>query len=138
MLPVVTAEQMRGIDKETIEGLGLPGAVLMENAGRAVVACVEGLFVASEQVAIAVLCGAGNNGGDGYVVARVLAERGWNVRLYAAAPVETLRGDAKLHADAFLACGGVAHPLGTSAELAAAREELEGAVSLWTRFSEQV
>ena len=72
---VVTSSEMRAIDAATIEGIGLPGAVLMENAGRAVVAAVrrELARAPGTQGAVAVVCGAGNNGGDGHVVARVLS-----------------------------------------------------------------
>jgi NAD(P)H-hydrate epimerase len=106
MLPVVTAAQMRAIDSETIGSLGIPGAVLMENAGRAVVACVEEELARRPGASVAVLCGPGNNGGDGFVVARVLRERGARVRLYLGVALEALQGDARLHAEAFVKCGG--------------------------------
>lgn len=124
MLPVVTAEEMRDIDKRTIEELGLPGAVLMENAGRALVSCVEELQGARPIGIVSVLCGSGNNGGDGYVAARVLRERGIAVRLYAASPVANLKGDARLHAQAFVACGGELRTLHGSVELEREREAL--------------
>lgn len=124
MLPVVTAEEMRGIDARTINEIGLPGAVLMENAGRAVVSCLEDMLDASTSKSVSVLCGSGNNGGDGYVVARVLRERGLSAQLYAAVPVEALKGDARLHADAYLACGGPVHALHNSEQIKEHEENL--------------
>jgi NAD(P)H-hydrate epimerase len=129
VLPIVTAEEMRGIDKATIESIGIPGVVLMENAGRAVVRCVESLLQErdSPEGPVVVLCGGGNNGGDGYVVARVLMEHGCQVQLFAAAAVAGLQGDARVHAEAFLACGGVAEALLTTSDLQDASSALSNA-----------
>ncbi len=124
MLPVLTADQMREVDKATIEELGIPGAVLMENAGRAVVECVLALLAEREDGRGSVLCGAGNNGGDGYVVARVLQEQGVDTLLYAAADPSSLQGDASLHAQVFQKCGGEATPLWNEAHIEQTRAEL--------------
>ena len=70
MLPVLTAAEMRAADRATIEEVGLPGAVLMENAGAAVAAAARGAL--SPGPPSARVCGKGNNGGDGFVVARRL------------------------------------------------------------------
>jgi ADP-dependent NAD(P)H-hydrate dehydratase / NAD(P)H-hydrate epimerase len=78
MLELLTAEEMACADRLTIEG-GVPGATLMENAGRAVADEVSRRFPDAETVAV--LCGPGNNGGDGFVAARHLKERGYKVRL---------------------------------------------------------
>jgi hydroxyethylthiazole kinase-like uncharacterized protein yjeF len=75
---VVTAEQMRSIDRKTIEGYGMPGAVLMERAGLSVSRRIRELF---EKRKVVVLAGSGNNGGDGIVAARDLFNRGWNARI---------------------------------------------------------
>ncbi|HEX40907.1 MAG TPA: hypothetical protein ENN81_02450, partial [Phycisphaerales bacterium] len=77
----MTRDEVRAFDKWAIEQLGLPGVVLMENAGRG---CVEVIVHRLGEVAdktVATLCGTGNNGGDGYVIARHLANRGAAVRL---------------------------------------------------------
>jgi NAD(P)H-hydrate epimerase len=75
-LRVLNARQMRAADRRTIDEVGLPSVVLMENAGRQVVAALETLVDDLPSRTVAVLCGTGNNGGDGFVVARVLQQRG--------------------------------------------------------------
>ena len=78
MLELLTAKEMGRADELAIEG-GVAGAVLMENAGRSVADEVSTRFPDASTVAI--LCGPGNNGGDGFVAARQLRERGYSVRL---------------------------------------------------------
>jgi len=73
-MKVLTAAQMREVDRRTIE-MGVPGAVLMENAGSRVVEFLEERFSPLGDQRIVVFCGKGNNGGDGLVVARQLFER---------------------------------------------------------------
>ncbi len=77
-MKVVTAQEMRDIDRKIIEELGIPGHVLMERAGMAAAAKVKELFDRRKTV---VLSGGGNNGGDGIVVARELFNSGWNVKV---------------------------------------------------------
>src|SRR5512141_2810029 len=73
-MKVLTAAQMREVDRRTIE-LGIPGIVLMENAGHRVVEFLAETFAPLASHRIAILCGKGNNGGDGFVVARQLFTR---------------------------------------------------------------
>jgi NAD(P)H-hydrate epimerase len=90
---VTTAAQMREIDRTAIEDYGVPGVVLMESAGRGVVDVIAALRPLAG-LRVAVLCGAGNNGGDGFVVARHLIGRGACVRCYLAAERGKVAGDA--------------------------------------------
>ncbi|MGD1075016.1 MAG: NAD(P)H-hydrate epimerase, partial [Thermodesulfovibrionales bacterium] len=77
-MKVVTAEQMKDIDRKTIEKFGIPENVLMERAGAAVASRVRELYEKRKTI---VLAGGGNNGGDGIVVARELYNSGWHVRV---------------------------------------------------------
>ena len=76
---VLNSAQMREADRRTIEEIGIPSLVLMENAGRQVVAAMEAMHSDLLERQVAVLCGRGNNGGDGFVVARTLVQRGVDV-----------------------------------------------------------
>lgn len=104
--PVVSADEMAALDQKTIERLGIPGGLLMENAGRGIVEHIlrlerDGCFDLSPGVAeVVVVAGPGNNGGDGYVVARYLHARGVRVRVLLCAERERVRGDALLHLNA--------------------------------------
>ncbi len=95
---VVSAEEMRRVDLHTIQTIGIPALVLMENAGRAVAEEGMELFDGRRGV-LAVLAGKGNNGGDGLVAARHLIEAGYDVKIiYAEAP-ESFRGEAAIQRD---------------------------------------
>ena len=73
---ILNAAQMREADRQTIEEIGIASLVLMENAGRQIVSAMEGMFEDLADRRVAVLCGRGNNGGDGFVVARTLLQKG--------------------------------------------------------------
>ncbi len=91
-------ESIREIDRYTIEDVGIPGPVLMENAGRAVADEVTSLldedFLEPINSEIVIICGRGNNGGDGLVAARHLYNRGYKVRCFILAERNDLSGDA--------------------------------------------
>jgi NAD(P)H-hydrate epimerase len=91
-MKIVTAAEMREIDRITGERFGVPSLTLMENAGAAVAAFVSSQYPAAESVGV--ICGKGNNGGDGFVVARKLHEAGQEVRVLLLAERSELRGDA--------------------------------------------
>ena len=78
--PALTAEAMRAADHFTIETFGIPGYTLMETAGRGAAECIDAHFGSVRGQTIVVLCGKGNNGGDGFVAARVLY--GWGARVH--------------------------------------------------------
>jgi hydroxyethylthiazole kinase-like uncharacterized protein yjeF len=91
-MKIVTAEEMRAIDRVTTEHYGVPSLRLMENAGRAVADFVLREFPDAER--IAVVCGKGNNGGDGFVAARALLEAGSEVQVFLLAGATDVSGDA--------------------------------------------
>src|SRR3954466_4615919 len=96
---VLSAAQMREADRRTIEDIGIPSLVLMENAGRQVVAAIEAIHTDLLDRQVAVLCGRGNNGGDGFVVARTLLQRGVDVSVFLVGQVSDVRGDARTNLD---------------------------------------
>ena len=96
---LVTAEQMRALDRETIDVVGVPGIVLMESAGRGVVDVIARHFDVAHARVVA-FCGPGNNGGDGFVVARHLANRGADVIVALVGERDKIKGDARIHFDA--------------------------------------
>jgi len=93
----LTREQVREMDRRAIEEFGIPGIILMENAGRA--AALEAWsFLGGDRTALAVIvCGKGNNGGDGCVVARHLHNRGLDPRVFVLGPFAEIVGDAALN-----------------------------------------
>jgi ADP-dependent NAD(P)H-hydrate dehydratase / NAD(P)H-hydrate epimerase len=91
-MKVVSAEEMRAIDRATSERFGVPSLTLMENAGAGVADYVLAHHAGAER--IVVFCGKGNNGGDGFVAARRLHERGKKVQVILLAEAGDLRGDA--------------------------------------------
>jgi NAD(P)H-hydrate epimerase len=96
-LKVVTGTQMAAIDWETIDR-GIPGEVLMERAGKAVAeAVLNEVLKGWKDGRVVVICGKGNNGGDGFVVARVLAQEGIDVRVFLIGERQNVRGDAALN-----------------------------------------
>src|SRR5213596_1396759 len=92
---VLNSAQMREADRRTVGEIGIPPLVLMENAGRQVVAAMEAMHSDLLERQVAVLCGPGNNGGDGFVVARTLAQRGVEVSVFLLGRVSDVRGDAR-------------------------------------------
>src|SRR5947209_12148603 len=73
-MKIVTAAQMQALDRRTITEARIPGLTLMSRAGASVVAAMERVFAPLSGKAVAVVCGKGNNGGDGFVVARLLRQ----------------------------------------------------------------
>ncbi len=94
-LPALTRAQVRSVDKTAIEEYGIPGVVLMENAGSR---AAEIIHQVAPNGPIEVLCGGGNNAGDGYVIARHLQLMGRQVRVICVIPLAQLHGDARINA----------------------------------------
>jgi hydroxyethylthiazole kinase-like uncharacterized protein yjeF len=108
-IAVYSAEQVRALDQRAIESLPVSGYTLMKRAGEAALRYLRARWPMVNRIVI--VCGAGNNGGDGYVLARFAQAAGLEVSVIASAPVADLKGDARqAHAD-FLASGGAARPL---------------------------
>ena len=91
---VLTSSEMAAVDREAIENFGIPGSVLMENAARGVVSVIYKYLDVSS---VLVVCGGGNNGGDGLAVARNLYNLGYDVEVILLVDPEKLKGDAKLN-----------------------------------------
>jgi NAD(P)H-hydrate epimerase len=112
----LTRAQSRAVDRHAIKTLGLPGLVLMENAGLnaagAIMDLLKQTFILDEDSArVALVCGGGNNGGDGYVIARHLLAWGLRPTVYAVKPPAELDGDAAVNAHAWLKLGQPVHEL---------------------------
>jgi ADP-dependent NAD(P)H-hydrate dehydratase / NAD(P)H-hydrate epimerase len=96
-MKILTAAQMQDVDRATTEVYGVPSLTLMENAGRSVVKFLHQRFSPLEGQEIVILCGRGNNGGDGMVVARMLRELGVEPRVLLLADPVRLSGDAEVN-----------------------------------------
>jgi NAD(P)H-hydrate epimerase len=109
-MKVVTAAEMREIDRKTIDECGIAGIVLMERAGLAVIARIKELFGRKN---IIVVCGKGNNGGDGLVIARNFHNEGWEASVVTTSKPVDLKGDALLQYKTAVACGVKIYPAET-------------------------
>jgi len=105
-MKVLTAAQMQAVDRQTIDEIGIPGVVLMENAGRGVAEEIIQRFSPVYSPSALVLAGKGNNGGDGYVIARHLLNRGWDVQTLVLAERDAIKGDAAVNLTALENCNG--------------------------------
>lgn len=92
----LTRAQLRDVDRRAIEEYGLPGVVLMENAGRNTVELLDNRGDVLTHVPVVIVCGKGNNAGDGFVIARHLENRGFEVEVLLAFDPDSLRGDAAI------------------------------------------
>ena len=93
-MKILTAAEMREVDRLTEERYGIPSLTLMENAGRGVAEYVRARDPAFARRRIVILCGKGNNGGDGFVAARHLREMGASPRVFLIAPFADVKGEA--------------------------------------------
>jgi NAD(P)H-hydrate epimerase len=126
-IPVLSAAEMREVDRRCIQEIGLPGAVLMELAGRAAAEEAEALLPPGGG-RVGVLCGQGNNGGDGLVAARHLRHAGHPVEVLLLARPEDLRGDARLEFDILARLG---HPVRSLTEPAELEALHPGGCTVW-------
>ena len=122
--PVLTREQIRSVDRRAIDEYGMTGLVLMENAGRGCVDVLCGIGIAGPVV---ICCGPGNNGGDGFVIARHLDLRGFAVRVLLFCEPAKLQGDALANFAILAKCNMPIHIFGNRHDSARLAELRRGA-----------
>ncbi len=118
MIPIVTAKEMQSLDSRTIDGMGVPGLVLMENACMGVVDAAEDMLDGVQGETIRIYCGTGNNGGDGFAAARHLLNRGAILDVLLIGDPGKLTPDAKANHDWFVEMGGTVSPINNINDLA--------------------
>jgi len=96
---VMTRDEVRAFDAWAINTLGIPGVVLMENAGRSCAGLIVEKLKDVAESKVCIFCGTGNNGGDGYVIARHLINRGIQVVVVVCGDRNKIKGDAKINLD---------------------------------------
>ncbi|MCX6578074.1 MAG: NAD(P)H-hydrate dehydratase [Candidatus Aminicenantes bacterium] len=96
-MKVLTSQQMKEIDRKTIEEIGIPGPVLMENAGLEIVRVIRASFPEIQKEKVLIVAGKGNNGGDGLVMARHLWNLGGRPKVFLLAAKQDVKGDAALN-----------------------------------------
>jgi NAD(P)H-hydrate epimerase len=124
-MKVLTAEEMQAVDRRAIDEIGIPGAVLMENAGRGVAEEIVSRYSSHGVQRALVLAGKGNNGGDGYVVARHLLDNDWDVLTLVFAEAGAIVGDAAVNLQALIRCGGQVVHIASEDEFYAAVDDLD-------------
>src|SRR5579872_3979696 len=124
-MKVLTAEQMREVDRLTTERYGIPSLQLMENAGAGVTDYLERNFSDLATRSIVVFCGKGNNGGDGMVVARRLREGGAAPRVFLFGDPAAIRGEAATNLQRWQQGGGELRVVTSAEAWAAARVDLD-------------
>jgi len=95
----MTRDKVRAFDNWAINTVGIPGAVLMENAGRSCAELIKDKLAGVADAKICIFCGTGNNGGDGYVIARHLLNSGFKVAVVLCGDRSKIKGDAKINLD---------------------------------------
>jgi hydroxyethylthiazole kinase-like uncharacterized protein yjeF len=108
---VMSRDEVLAVDGWAINEIGVPGVVLMENAGRACAKLARRKLATVDDPKVCILCGTGNNGGDGYVMARHLLNAGLAVRVVLFGDREKVRGDARINLDILERLGHVVEPL---------------------------
>ncbi len=126
-MKVLTSAEMKEIDRRTIEGIGIPGPVLMENAGIQVFRVLQALFPGLAGENIVIVAGKGNNGGDGLVVARHLHNHGARPQVLLLGSWEEVRGDAALNLKIAQAIGVAIKEVRSSSDWKKHQKALNGA-----------
>ena len=113
--PLYTAAQVRQLDRRAIEQVGIPGYTLMSRAGKAAWDLLRNCWPDARSLLI--LCGTGNNGGDGYVIGRLALSAGHAVQVMQLGDVDRIKGDALTAREAYLAAGGRSSPVPSMASM---------------------
>jgi len=124
-MKVATAEEMQELDRKAIETYRIPGIVLMENAGRGAAEVISKTFPDLHEKKVAIIAGKGNNGGDGFVIARYLLNDGIPVRVYLLTDPKGLRGDAETNFNVFHRMKGEVISVPSSKEYIKVKRDLE-------------
>lgn len=124
MTTALTRAQVREVDRRAIEEFGIPGIVLMENAGRGAAEIIQTRIPAAGRAVI--VCGRGNNGGDGFVIARHLALGGFAVQVLVACDPSILTGDAATNCEIARRMGIAMVRVDSPGAIAASLEALRG------------
>jgi hydroxyethylthiazole kinase-like uncharacterized protein yjeF len=125
-MKILTAAETREVDRLTTERAGIPSLTLMENAGRSVAEFISARFPSFTQRKILVLCGKGNNGGDGFVVARHLLQMGAKPLIYLLADPRELKGGAAVNFGRWNGAGGVVVPIADASALESVSRHFSG------------
>src|SRR5271154_1346266 len=126
-MKILSAAEMREVDRLTIARCGIPSLTLMENAGATVAEFIAQRCPKFAQRRIVVLCGKGNNGGDGFVVARRLQELGAKPEVYLFASPEEMQGDAATNCKRWQEASGELQMVRNSGDLQSVKPALESA-----------
>ena len=127
---LATADIMQRLDQKTIKGTGIPGVVLMENAGRGIFQHLCSFFPDLKERTVAVIAGKGNNGGDGFVIARYLTNEKIKCRVFLLTSKEKVMGDALVNLNIIESMGIPLTEITSSSEWKSAFQEMRGGYNL--------
>lgn len=123
-MTAVSAETMRELDRMAAMS-GISALSLMENAGGVLSEKAVELLRNSKKMKVAIFCGKGNNGGDGFVAARKLSERGLDVRVYLLARRNSAKGDAAVNLKSFIESGGTVQEINSDSDIEQLKNRLD-------------
>ncbi len=126
-MKVATAEQMQELDRKAIEIYRIPGILLMENAGREATEAILAFFPDIQKKKVVIIAGKGNNGGDGFVIARHLMHRGIPVKVILLTDPKSLRGDAETNHYIFFRMKGEVIPAPSTKDYQRIKRDVEKA-----------
>jgi hydroxyethylthiazole kinase-like uncharacterized protein yjeF len=124
-MKVANAEEMQELDRKAVETYRVPGMILMENAGRGAAEVISNTFPDIHKKKIAIIAGKGNNGGDGFVIARYLLNQGVSVKVFLLTDPKGLRGDAETNFIIFQRIKGEVLSVPSSKDYARVKRDLE-------------